>query len=962
MTNYADTVIDDLLKDFYPAPKVGAYTPTFVLGLGGTGLKVIRTLKKYLRHHSEQRVKLLGIDSDDGENRKHPDLPALEPTELCILNQDVAIRALARADAGFPDYRHIDDFLPDTFENYTGIRQGVREKIQTRKGAGQFRRAGKLLFSANVNNGVVLNNIFRDAKLELVGLQTQLAQEIAGIQIDQGIKVIVVSSIAGGTGAGILLDCIALLRQHFSGSTDVITAFMMLPGPALDKELTDPNKEIPNTRGNAMGLIRELQPIKLGEINHTFHFDKDTKFVYNATTPLVNDCYLIDNALFDHTPVDSWMELCKATGCFLYGLVGTGVGAARASGVINSPIEQDKGREAVPRIFKTFGVGVLEYPIEGLGKFGIQHVLNDLLGEWLNPKFNTKQASEKVSETLSRLGLDEVEDVRAMLNFGAESLVEGQFLKGEQTKKLALSKPDEQFISFGNAKMDSIDGELNAYNERLGQRVAEISEKNCSIIDEDARLLITGNHAFAKFYFEQLKLGVERLRLDFQKEQERRKEEFEELKNELEQLKKKINFWDFYLDLKLRKLFVIRVNDYLRHRVDNKADQYLCEIFVTVLRKLNDIYSTISNISLNLENIQSLNSNRMDSFVSQYKGLGFIQSAMDGSDCDNWLDKIKLPLKMNFVASELKEGAILREALVDAGPSLVKALSAFDLIGDAKKGADLLKRLKSLNTSSRPLMCLVPTAPSESDMTPQKLVAANIENEADPFVKNNYSAVGKGKVVVIPTGNKHMVICSCTLSGFGIAHWSEYERALKYYKEKEWYYHTFSEKLPPLEVVSGERANQLEIMGTSLMFDLIVCRGSNYYRNLVQSGDDRLFYYLTYRKEPNRFAQLLIDHKLTQQAKQSELRPRAENMMANSLEASMDALGKIDWVDFCRQVQDLRECFIATVGQVEAKKQVMAYVDEVLVEEIKSIKQFTPRRELLDGIADAMKKYADAIR
>jgi hypothetical protein len=962
MAEYVDTVLEDLLKGIYKAPDQGSYTPTLVVGLGGTGIKVLRTLKKCLYHYSEQRIKLLGIDSDDGENRKFPELPSLNDGELCILNQDVAIRALARSDAGFPDYKHIDEFLPDTFENYTGIRQTVREKVQTRKGAGQFRRAGRLLFDANVNNGANLNTLFRDARNELIGLSTRLEKEIAGIQVDSGMKIFVVSSAAGGTGAGIFLETVALLRSHFNGSTDIITAFLLLPGAALDKELTNPNQEIPNTRGNAMGVIRELQPILLGEIAHTFIFDKDLQFKYDGKSPLLNDCYLIDNNLMDRTPVETWMDMCQAMGYFLYSLVGTGVGAAKDSGAINGQVEKDKGREAIPCVFNTLGIGVLEYPVDELGRLGIQHVLGELLDDWLNPKYDIKLAAAKATEALDILGLRDIEDLKAKMEFSADSLDEAKFLDGEQLKKLALKKLDDQFIGVADVKMNSIDGELNAHNEHLKQKTQEISNQACRAASEYARTLITGNHALAKAQFESLRLSVEKLREKLQADRERRKVEFTELDGELQQLKKTINFWDCYLDLKPRKRFILRVNEYLRSRVENKLDPYLSEILAEILKHLNELSTQLANTGLSMEILRDKNRNRVDSASLSGTRLGFIQSALSPKQFGDWLKGLKLPLRRDFTASNLKEETILREALQDAGPQLKRKLEDLNLIEDAKKNIGLLKRVQSLNAVSQPFMDFVKTAPPESDLIPQKFVAGNFKEKDDSFLQH-FPAAGKKKIVGIQTRNQHLIICTRTLHGFGIAHWSEYQRALKCYKEKEWYFHTFSasEKLPQFEMISSERNTQLQVFGLSLMFDFITKRGSNYYRNIVQSSDDRNYYYLTFKKEPGTFAQKLLDHCLVLPAKESELRPRSENLIANSLESALETLGRLEWATLCKEIQDVVEDFISSVGKVQSQSLIKAFMAEELIGEIKKTQSNTERRDLLNEIADALGKYANNI-
>jgi hypothetical protein len=961
---YMEKAVKDMLKGLYEAPPIedAAYTPALVVGLGGAGIKVLRTVKKCFQNYNVQHVKLLGIDCDDGENRI-PGLPELADSELCILKPEVAVGALDRADEGFPDCKYIDDFLPDSFENYTGIRQAVRAKIQAGQGAGQFRRAGKLLFGANVNNGARLNNVFNKLKTELIGQHTKLEQGGLGKKTSSGMKIYVVSSIAGGTGAGILLETIALLRSHFRGATDTISAFLLLPGDALDKELRNPLKETPNTRGNAIGVIRELQPMLLAEIKHNFVFDKDSQFKYDGKNTLLNNCYLIDNKLMDHTPIETWMDMCQATGYFLYSLVGTGTGASEASGAVNFEIREPSERAAIPRVFSTLGVGVVEYPVYEIGCFSLQKILDNLLERLFNPTKEEKDADTEVAKIMSLPGLQDLDSLKAKMDFVAGALEDVCFLQGEQSKKLALKEFDPVFIGAADKKLACIDGDLNAYNERLEQKAQEIIDEVCNAADEHARKLVTGSHAVAKAKFETLKSSVAKLNDKLRDEQEKRKIEFTDLKSELEQLKKTIGFWDCYLDTALRKKLIMLVNKYISYRVEDKLGQCLDKILTAILVKLNNLGSQIACVSLEMESLQRLNRQRLDSGIYSDPRRRFIQSAWSPSELESWLNSLKLKPAPCFVASELSRDIILWEALKGSLPGLISELEGLNLIDDAEKNPSIKKRIKTLNLSSQPLMDFVKTRPDENQMEPQMFVAGNVE-ENDPFLnEENFPKVGSQDVIGIQTGNQHMVICMRILQGFGIAHWAEYQRALKYYKEKEWYFHTFpaSEKLPPLETVSSERRDQLQIFGLSMMFDFITKRGSNYYRNMLQSGDDRKYYYLTFKKETGRFSQKLIEHNLVFSAKESELRPRADNLIANSLESAVETLGKPEWGALCKEIQDLVEDFISSFGKVGSQKLIKEFVAEELVGEMKKTQSNTERRDILNEIADALGKYADNI-
>ncbi|MCB1103039.1 MAG: hypothetical protein KDL10_11780, partial [Kiritimatiellae bacterium] len=385
MKTMLDAFLDDLTRGLYAQTQTGTYVPTLVIGLGGTGLKVLRHLKKALNRHQSQEIRLLGIETDDSENNKYPAIPPLEPKELVVLDAEAAIRTLARAEDGDASAQHVLEYLPVTHDLIGAVHQSVRGKIQLRKGAGQLRRAGKLLFCSNVADGVNLDNIFLDLRRELTGLGTMLAKRTAGIEIERGTRVYVVCSLAGGTGAGCLVDVLGLVRKHFGGTTDVVTAVCLLPGKALDAELTDPRDEKVNTRGNTIGVLKELQGFMLGQFGrYTFRFDAHTEMDLGNKN-LLNCVYLVGDTQWNGTPVERWFDLCQAASYFLYGTLGTGVGAAKEAGAVNHDVSDQARMKARPSLYNTMGVGVVEYPIDEIGAFAFRSIVHSLLDRWLDP-------------------------------------------------------------------------------------------------------------------------------------------------------------------------------------------------------------------------------------------------------------------------------------------------------------------------------------------------------------------------------------------------------------------------------------------------------------------------------------------------------------------------------------------------------------------------------------------------
>ena len=965
MDKLVDGLLNSVLKGLYETPSKGAYMPTLVIGLGGTGLKVVRTLKKCLSYHSEQRVKLLGIDSDETENNKYPELPSLDAKELCLLNQGVAIRALAKANAGQAEYKHILDFLPDSYKDYPGLHQVVLQKVQTKHGAGQFRRAGRLLFDTNVNGGANLNRRLQEAKEELAGLSTLLNKEIAGVEIGTGRQVFVVSSATGGTGSGVLPDCLALIRMHFNSDSDMVSVFVVLPGSALDSAVSAPREERINTRGNALGLLRELQSLRLGEVKHKFVFDGELSFDCESTTSLFNSCYLIDNTLSDGTLIKSYMEICRALGYFLYSLVGTGIGAAKDStglvtGSVAGEIEETKQWKAIPEIFSGLGIGVLEYPIDDLGHFGMQYAMDGLLKDWLSEKYDTKNMLAEVAQTLNSMVCNNLASLRDRINFSPQ---EAKYLTGGAGENAVRHESDSLFIGAGRAKRSQIDAQLNDYNDELSQKTMIIIENVLKVLDERSREIITGNQAFAKAYSEKLIASLMDLRLRLLEEQKKRSNKFEDYTKTFEQLEAKINFWDLYLDRKLRRRYLQEMNAYLGLKIEAKLHNCVSDILSAAIKKANEINTSILNISLGFDNIQRLNKDRINSTICNVSKLSFIQCALPYEKFETWIRQVKLPVRQRFTASKLNEETVLGEALQEAGPELLRKLKSLDIIKDAQNDKSILNRVKSLNTSSLPLMYFVKEGPLEQDLKPTKFVAGNIRNSEDPFLEH-FPPPPNGTCVGIPTVNPHILICSRLWHGFGIAHWAEYKAALRCYRAREWYYHAFgvSDDITVIEKTTQEEDDKLEIFGLGMMFDFIIKRGSNYYRNMASSEDGKAYFYLTYQKNACIFGEKLSAEGRIQPALKSEVRPRPENRIGEGILEAKDSMGTPELSSFVRDVQDLAMDFIAVVGKTEARTAITSYIDNVLVNEMLSTEKISERRELLKKIAEILKKYAASIR
>ena len=188
-----------------------------IIGLGGSGGKTLR----YLKQNLEEKFEEIGWEDGmpAGWQFLHIDTPATQdspvlPGSPALLDQDEYL-PLTSQGIGFGA---IVDYLDDKDQDFSGWLVDPRYMdIPIAQGAGQYRAVGRIigLFYTGrikrrlVNKQGAMNQAGASAQLN------HLAEQLSGTQFTGEVPppvVIVISSLAGGTGAGILIDVCDLLR------------------------------------------------------------------------------------------------------------------------------------------------------------------------------------------------------------------------------------------------------------------------------------------------------------------------------------------------------------------------------------------------------------------------------------------------------------------------------------------------------------------------------------------------------------------------------------------------------------------------------------------------------------------------------------------------------------------------------------------------------------------------------
>lgn len=248
--------------------------PTLVIGLGGTGARATRSLKRLVERYFRSRgcevppiIRYLVIDTEDLRNL--PGEEPLAPDEYINLGSDF-------------DANRVVEYMEQTEGLYESIREWWTSsghdagRIRVKNGAGQMRDIGRLALF------VGYQQLVERLKATVAQIQSvanlQKSQQIlstVGMRPDSSPQVWLVGSLCGGTGAGIFLDVAYLMRDLLqTRSTFLPNGIFVLPQafmPALAGKV-DLQRRI---QANAYASLLELSELMNSADRGKFEFYPD---------------------------------------------------------------------------------------------------------------------------------------------------------------------------------------------------------------------------------------------------------------------------------------------------------------------------------------------------------------------------------------------------------------------------------------------------------------------------------------------------------------------------------------------------------------------------------------------------------------------------------------------------------------------------------------------------------------
>ena len=208
--------------------------PTLLIGLGGTGCRIVERVSRLATPEQRDSIAYAVFDTDVNDLRgikeRNPFIHTIQTSTKQTVGEYIS-KDIHASSKWFP------------------MNKILNRKTMT-EGAGQVRAVSRLAFEAAMRAGM----------LEPLHEAIQSLFKVEEDKPDQSVRVIIVSSLAGGTGSGLILPVGLYVRQyldnHFHKSSSIFRGFFILP--EVFYNVISSMSERNNLKANAYATLREL--------------------------------------------------------------------------------------------------------------------------------------------------------------------------------------------------------------------------------------------------------------------------------------------------------------------------------------------------------------------------------------------------------------------------------------------------------------------------------------------------------------------------------------------------------------------------------------------------------------------------------------------------------------------------------------------------------------------------------
>jgi hypothetical protein len=424
-------------------------SPTLIIGLGGTGVAVLRKFKqRYIELYGtdERLVKLLAIDT--AGQPKMEEAPLATNEFFHLGNPQIDVAAVIRTASSQPAL----DWLRDT--KIPGFAIAV--------GAGMKRFYGHIAYFFR---GISIRQRIEKAVSELMHASGKLAAQ--GPQA--GFRVYIVSSLCGGTGTGMYLD-IAYMASDVVTKAGLGTpqsfGFLFLPSAFQELKSHDFWNSI---NANGYAALQELQyymTMKQRPELPNFRMPDNQHTTIQLNSEPFQYCYLVGGVNEVGHPVAKSADLYDRTAEFLFMTATSDIGSQLAAVTVNGD-----------KCFASFGSCNLQLPqARSLQKYFLlmgREVLNDVFGD-APEGFVPPRISEKLA------GVTGYASIEQLQNDSAAYLEEEVFVRYNMhasDSRQALATIDHLLAELKSAE--------SRYKERQADRFSQIENDVRALINQE---------------------------------------------------------------------------------------------------------------------------------------------------------------------------------------------------------------------------------------------------------------------------------------------------------------------------------------------------------------------------------------------------------------------------------------------------------------------------------------------
>ena len=368
--------------------------PTLFVGLGGFGCSLLRTLKKRIAAARPADIDGFGFLGLDTQARPNADI--LTGNEYVPLSLGVNPKRIAKE-------------FPDRLDWYTKLIGSFPTRNIT-SGADKTRATGRLAFCNPPTIQAFMTKLSRTLE-RLQGVREHFVPGMA-------IKTYIVSTLAGGTGSGCLLDVMVVLSRCIEervGADAMIQAILITP----EHLLTDaPPAHMPDFRANTYAGLKEIHHI-LASDDHPLvgYDDAGLNRVALSADDLPGVIHLIGNTNENGDVIaDNGEQLVHIIVSYLMSEIHTPIdptaGQPRVQDEENALLGLP-GRGNLPRAFASFGVTTIGLPIDLVERFfSLKLIGSALEAELTMPKEMAATVSIWLdSLSLKEAGVDQLQDM-----------------------------------------------------------------------------------------------------------------------------------------------------------------------------------------------------------------------------------------------------------------------------------------------------------------------------------------------------------------------------------------------------------------------------------------------------------------------------------------------------------------------------------------------------------------------